>query len=75
MKTLNAALDNKKRVAALVEKPFLYDKLKGIVGSENVTDKEIVMEAYTASALRRQRAGIQYIENVYIFCEFYKSLI
>ena len=33
----------------VLDKSFLYDKLKGIVGPENVTDKEIIMEAYTAS--------------------------
>jgi len=41
-------------VVELVETSFLYDKLRGIVGPENITDKEIVMEAYTASTFRPQ---------------------
>ncbi len=33
----------------LGEKPHFYDKLESIVGRGNVTDKEVIMEAYTAS--------------------------
>ena len=33
----------------LGEKPFYYEKLENIVGRGNVTNKEIIMEAYTAS--------------------------
>jgi FAD/FMN-containing dehydrogenase len=39
-------------VINLVDKSSLYDKLKSIVGSENVTDNETIMEAYTASTFR-----------------------
>jgi len=35
----------------------LYEKLESIVGSENLTDKGIIMEAYTASALRPKTLG------------------
>jgi len=38
-----------------LEKSDLYEKIVGIVGSENVTDKEIVMEAYTATGTHRGR--------------------
>jgi len=42
----------------MVNTSLLYEKLIGIVGSENVTAKEIVMEAYTATAVGRlDRAG------------------
>jgi len=43
----------------MVDKSILYDNLKSIVGAENVSDKEIIMEAYTGAALsRRERTGI-----------------
>jgi len=46
-------------------KSVLYQKLESIVGSENLTDKEIVMEAYTAAYISRSRArsGVKYIET------------
>jgi FAD/FMN-containing dehydrogenase len=41
------------------ERPVLSDKLKKIVGPKNVTDNEIIMEAYTASTFRPQaREGL-----------------
>jgi len=43
----------------------MYEKLRSIVDSENVTDKEIIMEAYTASALRdRTLRGEGTVEKV-----------
>jgi len=39
-------------VINLVDKSSLYNSLKGIVGSENVTDNETIMEAYTATTFR-----------------------
>ena len=42
-----------------MEKSVLYEKIMGIVGSENVTDKEIVMEAYTATGTHRGRTTEQ----------------
>ena len=44
-------------ILSLVRKAVLFTKLKSIVGSENVTDKEMVMEAYTASTFRPQARG------------------
>jgi FAD/FMN-containing dehydrogenase len=42
----------------MVNKSLLFEKFKGIVGPQNITDKEAVMDAYTATALgRRDRAG------------------
>jgi glycolate oxidase len=50
--------DNLEEMLVLaVNHSFLYEKLESIVGSENVTDKEIIMEAYTASALRERTLG------------------
>ena len=39
------------------DKSFLYKRLEDIVAPGNVTDKEIIMEAYTASALREKTLG------------------
>jgi FAD/FMN-containing dehydrogenase len=39
----------------LESKSVLYQKLKSIVGSENVTDDDVVMEAYTASYNLKER--------------------
>ncbi len=49
-----------------MEKSVLYERLKDIVGTKNITDKEIVMEAYTASyALKeRESSGISAIYAV-----------
>ncbi len=33
----------------MVDKSLIYERLKDIVGSKNITDKEVIMEAYTAS--------------------------
>ncbi len=48
-----------------VDHSFLYEKLRSIVGSENVTDKEIILEGYTASALRpRTLGGVGTVDKV-----------
>ena len=46
----------------------LFDKLKSIVGSENITNKDIIMEAYTASYNLKERDspglyGTKFIEK------------
>jgi len=52
----------------LAEKSVLYEKLRSIVGAENVTNKDIVMEAYTASYALKEREspglyGTKFIEK------------
>jgi glycolate oxidase len=43
----------------VVNKSVLYEKLKDIVGSENVTDKEIILESYMATTTGKFSVGKQ----------------
>lgn len=48
--------ENKREVSGVIlEKSVLYEQLKAIVGPENVTDKEIIMEAYTRGYALKER--------------------
>jgi len=40
-----------------VDHSFLYEKVESIVGLENLTDKELIMEAYTASTTGKFSVG------------------
>ncbi len=42
-----------------VDNSYLYKKLKNIVGSENLTDKELIVEAYTMSTAGKFSVGMQ----------------
>jgi glycolate oxidase len=44
-----------------VDHSYLYKKLENIVGSENLTDKELIVEAYTLSAAGKFSVGMQEI--------------
>ena len=46
-------------ITLAVNKSLLYEKLMGIVGSKNVTDKEIIVEAYMATSTGKFSVGRQ----------------